>query len=191
MQTERGFFVHPFTCAWHRFSAERADFAVSDIVPGGQPELVLRVFNRIGYKSDASEIDDDEGTSATISPSWASASACGSLQESDLRNHRAVPTLCLRKKDDCEEPPDRVNWSWQLAPLFGPDRKLELKPTGKIPLHGDRALPGLHILRFSLVVRSFCLLHHFGWRSVRAARSRRFRAFHVVQDSLWGVCDDF
>lgn len=148
VQTERGFFVHPFTCAWHRFSAERADFAVSDIVPGGQPELVLRVFNRIGYKSDASEIDDDEGTSATISPElgicqrlWI-VCGIGSSQSPSCSN------LVLAEKDDCEEPPDQVNWSWQLAPLFGPDGKLELKPTGKIPLHGDRALPGLHILRF-------------------------------------------
>ena len=73
-----------------------------------------------------------------------------------------------------------MNWSGSLRRLFGPDRKLELKPTSKTTIARDGHCPDF-ILRFLSSGSVVLPATHFGWRSVRAPRSRRFTCIHAVQ----------
>ena len=92
--------------------------------------------------------------------SWASASASWIAQESALAITELFQPCACGKDDFARNPPDRANWSWRLAPLFGPAmQELGTQADGQNTIARRQGTARASHPSLSLVVRSFCLRH--------------------------------
>lgn len=151
IQLPSGWYSAPFSCGWRSFHALAAEYEVSDLLPGGTPEFILRVYNETGYKADEFS-EDENGNKIHLRPL---VPLCQKLWIICGLGSKGAPScieMTLAEKDDrrgCPIDQSKIRWDWQLDPTFHAGGTAVFKARGTLPkgrLRPDAA--GSHILIF-------------------------------------------
>jgi hypothetical protein len=116
-------------------------FEATDLVPGGNREVVLRAIDNISERQSGDPGDPGNGSMAVVQcEGWLTACGVGKTGvPSCLRLQTGLGEFC---RDD-----GTAGWDWQLQPVFSADGQVEVKATGK-PDADARALMGRRPLAF-------------------------------------------
>ncbi len=110
-------------------------FAVADLVPGGSPEVVLRLTNE-NFERGEVELDDGEMHGATVS-----AGCDGDMMICGVgaAGKPSCSHFSFAKADECKG--STPAWTWELKPSFGSDGQVDVQCSGK-PSADAKAIMG-------------------------------------------------